>query len=411
MRIGTDTFKEIAQTLTRNKSRSLLTGFGIFWGLFMLLFLMGGGKGLKQIIAINFEGFATNSTFIGAQQTTKPYKGMKEGRSWDLEIKDVERLKAQIPELDVVTPTFSEWGEEIVFGSNKYLNGIVKGIYADYVYIEQPKLKYGRFLNESDVTHERKVCVIGKRIYETLFPEGGDPCGKYIRAGGIYYQVVGVNVTTSNINVNGSVSESIVTPITLARKIYNRGQTVDLICATGRKGVHMSEIGDKIRAVLGNYHTVDPEDKNAFIILHAEELFTVVDNLFKGVNFLIWLVGLGTILAGAIGVSNIMMVTVKERTTEIGIRRAIGATPTDTLSQILFESITLTLISGMLSIVFSVLMLRALEIITKGQAVFQISFWTAIGAALMLSVVGAVAGMAPAYRAMKIKPVDAMRDE
>ncbi|MBR4808999.1 MAG: ABC transporter permease [Bacteroidales bacterium] len=415
MKLDVDSFREIADALVRNKSRSLLTGFGVFWGIFMLLFMMGGGQGLKQVIGANFEGFATNTAIMVSSQTTKPWKGFKEGRYWNLTYTDVDRLKQMIPELETVTPVISSWGSTIIHDDNSF-SGSFKGVYADYAKIEEPRIKYGRYINETDVLQERKVCVIGKRVYNNLFPEGGDPCGSFIRVGPVYYQVIGVDFSDGNMSISGRTSESVSVPLPVAQKILNRGATVDLLCVTGRSGVRMTELEPRIRQVVARQHMFDPSDKQAMFVINTEQMFTLIDNLFTGVNFLIWLVGLGTILAGVIGVSNIMMVTVKERTTEIGIRRAIGATPRDILSQIIMESISLTLVAGSFGIVFAVQLLRLLETIVNSApdsagATFQIGFWTAVVAALLLTALGVVAGLAPASRAMAIKPVDAMRDE
>lgn len=410
MRFDLDTYTEISDSLLRNKSRSLLTGFGIFWGIFMLLFLMGGGQGMKQMFTRNFEGFATNTAVVVADRTTKAFQGFREGRYWQLSYTDVDRLKTMIPELDVVTPEISRWNQNAVNGANEVLAN-VKGIYADYRKIEEPKMKYGRYINEADVAQERKVCVIGKRIYNSLFPEGGDPCGQRIKVGPVYYQVVGVDFNSSNISLNGTTDRAIVVPLPVVQKVYHNGDVVDLICMTGLSGVKMTELEPRIREIIARSHRFDPTDKPAMFVLNTEEMFSFIDNFFAGLNFLILLVGLGTILAGAIGVSNIMMVTVRERTTEIGIRRAIGATPSDILSQIILESISLTFVAGSAGIVFSVLMLNMMEVVTDHETAFQIGFWTAVTAALLLALLGVVAGLAPASRAMRVKPVDAMRDE
>lgn len=410
MRFDIDTFREIGDSLMRNKRRSLLTGFGVFWGLFMLLFLIGGGDGLKQMLSANFEGFATNTVVLVSNNTSKPYKGLKEGRYWNLNNNDIERLRQMVPELDAIAPIISTWGSSVVYDANTSSCGI-KGVNPDYGKIETVQLKYGRYINQVDVEQERKVCVIGKRIYNELFPDGGDPCGNYVQVGSIYMQVVGVDFNSGNMSINGQTSQTLVMPISVAAKLYHRGNQVDLICATGKDGIKMSSMETRLREVMARAHDFDPTDDQAMMILNTEQIFSIVDNLFRGLNFLIWLVGLGTLLAGAIGVSNIMMVTVKERTTEIGIRRAIGAMPGEVLSQILMESVALTLMAGCAGIVFSVFMLSGLEAITQHQAVFQISFGTAIAAALLLSVLGVVAGLAPALRAMHVKPVEAMRDE
>ena len=415
MRFDVDSFREIADSLVRNKSRSLLTGFGVFWGIFMLLFLMGGGQGLKQLIMSNFEGFATNTGILISSQTTVPYKGFKEGRYWRLSYTDVDRLQLMMPELETVTPVINTGGREAVYGTGS-TSVSVRGIYANYRKIEEPKIRYGRYLNETDILQERKVCVIGKRIYKELFPDGGDPCGKFIRVGPVYYQIVGVDFSSGNISIGGRADQTVFIPLPLAQKIYNRGSNVDIICTAAYSGIRMSDLEPRMRQIIAKQHAFDPADKQAMVIINTEQMFALVDNLFKGVNFLIWLVGLGTILAGVIGVSNIMMVTVRERTTEIGIRRAIGATPRDILSQIILESIALTLVAGSFGIVFAVQLLRLMETVVRlnpdnPPADFQIGFWLAVAAALLLTLLGVVAGLAPASRAMAIKPVDAMRDE
>ena len=417
MRIDIDTYREIIDTLTRNKSRSFLTGFGVFWGVFMLVALMGGGKGLKEKLDKNFEGFAQNAVIIGAEQTTKPYKGFRKGRWWAMEYKDIDRLKQKVPELNAAAPIlFSSWrgGNTAYYGDQKTTPRI-QGTVPEIVEIIAPKMYYGRYLNEMDIKEHRKVCVIGKKVYKDLFKEGGDPCGKKIRIDSTYYEVVGVDYSSGNINIGGRTEEKVTIPISMMQAAFNRGNEIDVIAATGRQGVMMSEITPRIRETIARAHYVDPTDEQGMFVFNSELMFQMINNLFKGVNILIWLVGLGTLLAGAIGVSNIMMVTVRERTTEIGIRRAIGATPKMILSQIISESIVLTLVAGMSGILFGVMILQMLEMYNTEDGIiethFQVSFWTAIFCAVVVSTLGVLAGLAPAARAMSIKPVDAMRDE
>ena len=417
MRIDIDSYREILDTLTRNKSRSFLTGFGVFWGVFMLVALMGGGNGLKELLEKNFEGFAKNTVIIWSQQTSKAYKGFRKGRWWSMDYKDISRLKQRVPELDVVAPVlFSPWGgSNTAYYGDQKTTPRVQGTSPDYALVVTPKLYYGRYINEMDMKERRKVCVIGKKIYKELFKEGGDPCGKSIRIDSTYYEVIGVDYSSTQMNINGRTEEKLTLPLTLMQQTYNRGNQVDMIVATGRDGVVMSKLSDRIREAVTMAHYVDPADEQGAMVFNTEVLFQMLDNLFRGVNFLIWLVGLGTLLAGAIGVSNIMMVTVRERTTEIGIRRAIGATPRMILSQIISESIVLTLVAGMSGILFGVLILQMLELGNTEDGIvtahFQVGFWTAIFAALVVSAMGVLAGLAPAARAMTIKPVDAMRDE
>ena len=285
----------------------------------------------------------------------------------------------------------------------------------NYAKVESPKLRYGRYINDMDVSLRRKVCVIGKHVYKDLFPQGGNPCGERIRIGQSYYSVVGVDYNDGSMSINGNAEDAVSIPLTLAQQTYNLGDSVHLICLTAKPGVTISSITPKMREVIARAHQIDPTDEKGVMVFNTEVMFGLLDSLFSGVNFLIWLVGIGTVLAGAIGVSNIMMVTVKERTTEIGIRRAIGATPTDILSQIITESVVLTAVAGMSGILFAVLILQMLELgnTTDGilEAHFQVGFWPALGAVVMLSVLGVLASLAPAIRAMSIKPFDAMREE
>ena len=416
IRFDRDTFREILDSIMRNRSRSLLTGFGVFWGVFMLMLLSGGGQGLRELLEKNFEGFAQNTCLVAASTTSKPYKGFEKGRTWDLKYSDIDRLRNMIPELDALSPSVSLWSRSVMRDEYTSPRAVVKAVYAEHQKIETPKLMYGRYINDADNQQERKVCVLGRRVYADLFPEGGDPVGKRIQVDGTYFTVVGVDWREAGgININGRASDCVSIPLAYARKAYNLGNTVHLLCFTAKEGITMSDITPRVREVVSRAHYIDPTDNQAMFLLNTQLIFGVIDNLFKGVNFLIWLIGLGTLLAGVIGVSNIMMVSVKERTTEIGIRRAIGATPSQILGQIISESIVLTFTAGMLGIVFSVLILAGVELaMTQDgilQAAFQVPFSTAILAALLLTFLGVLAGLMPASRAMQIKPVDAMRDE
>ena len=407
MRIDIDTCEEILITITRNKTRSLLTAFGVFWGIFMLVALIGGGQGLEYMLKKNFEGFATNSGFLASQRTGEAYKGFRKGRWWNLESTDIERLRSQVKEVEVITPSVARWGSKAVYEDKKY-DCSVKGLYPDYLHIESQEMAYGRFINEVDIREARKVCVIGKRIYESLFKPGENPCGKYVRVDGIYYQVIGMSSSEGDMNIQGRASEAVTLPFTTMQQAYNLGGQIDVACFTAKQGVKVSELQPKMEQIIKAAHYIAPNDKQAVMYLNAE------DNLFNGINILVWMVGLGTLLAGAIGVSNIMMVTVKERTTEIGIRRAIGARPKDILQQILSESMVLTTIAGMFGISFAVMILQVADMLASsngGDSHFQVSFGLAVGTCALLAALGMLAGLAPAYRAMAIKPIEAIRDE
>lgn len=414
MRIDIDRYKEIVETLTRNRSRTILTGFGIFWGIFMLLAMLGGGNGLKAMLSKNFEGFTSNTVIVGTNQTSKPWKGFKRGRWWHFNEKDIEAIKALVGEADIVTLMDSDWGQNVKHGNKAYSSNL-KGLTAEYAKVDAPQMLYGRYLNDVDIQQERKVCVIGKRVWENLFPDGKNPVGEYVRIRNSEFQVIGVDSRVSSISINGSSAQSVVVPYSLMDKLMHHGGKFDIICMTVKDGADSEAMQEKVRSLLSRRHSIAPDDKNALMILDTKKLFSIVESLFKGVNILVILVGLGTLLAGAIGVSNIMMVTVKERTTEIGIRRAIGATPKMILSQIITESVALTLLSGALGILFSVLLLwvagNAASTPDNGIVSFQIGFWTGIAVLTLLVALGVLAGLAPALRAMNIKPVDAMRDE
>ena len=414
IRIDRDQWGEIYDSLARNKTRTLLTAFGVFWGIFMLVLLMGGGKGLESMLAENFAGFATNSGFVGSARTSEPYMGFRKGRWWSMDVDDVERIRRAVPEIDIVTPQVSRWGCTAM-NENKQMGVTMKGVYPEYDVIENPEIKYGRSINRVDIYENRKVCIVGSRIVEELFVGDNNPCGKFVQVDGVFYKIVGVSGKGSEgMSINGNPATSVIIPFTTLQKAYNRGNRIDLLCFTARKGYNISEVQDKVEQILKHAHAISPTDTQAVIKVNAEAIFGMIDSLFAGVSILVWLIGLGTLLSGAIGVSNIMVVTVKERTTEIGIRRAIGATPTDILTQIMSESIVLTLVAGLSGITFAVMCLQGLENVaqqTSPDSTFQISFGIAIGATAMLATLGIVAGLAPAFRAMAIKPVDAMREE
>lgn len=414
MKFDADTFQEIILTITRNKTRSLLTAFGVFWGIFMLVTLLGGGNGFKGLMNDTFGGFAQNSVFIWPQRTGEAYKGFRKGRWWHLEQADMERIR-QIEGIDIVTCLQNRWGTTAVYQDKKSEEAIVKGLYPAYNAIEQQQVKYGRFINDIDVLEKRKVCFLGKKVSEELFGKEVNPCGKLIRSDGIYYQVIGVSEdSNNNIQLNGSADESICIPFTTFATAYNIGDDIGMMCVTMKPGYRVTDRQPLIEDILKKRHLIHPEDRQAIMMLNAEAMFSMVDSLFRGINLLIWLIGIGTLLSGIIGVSNIMMVTVKERTTEIGIRRAIGATPRLIMEQILTESMVLTLIAGMSGISFSVFILQLMDMGMESSgkpACFQVDFGLATGAAILVVLLGITAGIAPAFRAMAIKPIEAIRDE
>jgi len=418
MRLDTDTFREIGQTLGRNKARTVLTGFGIFWGMFMLLTMLGAGDGLKSVLSNLFNGFASNTIICTSAPTGEPYKGFQRGRRWSITEADLDIVRDRVPGIDIITPMQHRYGWTAKREGRSLEYCTFRGIFPEYAKIETPVMRYGRFINQTDIEQGRKVCVIGRKLYETLFPEGGDPTGQYIQfeGAGTTFMVIGVDVSKGAISIGSNSDNRITIPYTVFDRMFPHGDEIDMFCMTARRDVSSEHVQEQVRQTLYQLHDVSPTDTDAMFLLDTAKIFSIVDNLFRGLDILIFLVGLGTLLAGAIGVSNIMMVTVKERTVEIGIRRAIGATPKMIVGQVMAESVALTLVAGIIGILLSVGVLGlATMVLSQSEGLegisFQIGFWTEVVALLLIIALGVLAGLAPASRAMEIKPVEAIADE
>ena len=412
-----DRWQEIWFTITHNKSRSVLTAFGVFWGMFMLVVMVGAGVALQRGMSSQIEGFATNSCFVYADQTSEPYKGFKKGRTWNMENEDIPLILNKVPEIQYLAPVLFGGGGSTnnVTRNDKAGSYSIKGSYPSYNEIDASKMVYGRYINDIDIVEKRKVCVIGERVYEVLFPKDENPLGKNIKVNGIYFQVVGVARHTSSINIGGNAEESIILPFSTMQQAFNQGKIIHFMAITTKPGVKVKVVEDKVHKVLADKHSISPLDKKAVGGFNIEDEFNMFLYLGIGIATLIWVVGLGTLFAGAVGVSNIMLVTVRERTKEIGIRRALGATPHDIIVQILSESIVLTLIAGIAGLMFGVGVLSLVGMaLSHGDQFFkdpQISFSVAIGAMFILLIIGTLAGFIPANRAMNIKPIEAIREE
>lgn len=414
-----DRWQEIWITITRNKMRSVLTCFGVFWGIFMLVLLLGSGKGMQDGIFKNVNGFATNSCFFYTERTGEPYKGYKKGRYWSMRNRDITTIKEKVQGIKYISPM--HWGNQ---GSNNVVRGQkagsygVRGVYPDYFNIETQHIYYGRLFNEIDMKEKRKVCLIGTRVHEVLFNPGEDPTGQYIRANGIYYQVIGVIKAKPRASIGGRTEESVMIPFTTLQQITNNGDKFWFLCITGEDGYSCDKIMEDVKTILKSQNEISPTDPQAvgsFSIAKQAETF---DMLFTGIDILVWLVGMGTLLAGIIGVSNIMMVTVKERTKEIGVRRALGAKPANIISQVMSESLLLTALAGLLGLSVGVFLLdvvnRVLESSGNDATFFsnpEININTAVAATVILLISGLMAGLIPAWRAMQIKAIDAIREE
>ncbi len=411
-----DFFNEIWLTISKNRSRSLLTGFGVFWGMMILLALVSMGDSLKSAVWSHVEGLATNSTFIGTSATGLPYKGLQKGRQWDIVNSDLPVIRREAPSADVVSAVSfkGEWDNNVRYGDRKGSYSIL-GVSPDFPKVMYIPILYGRNVNDIDLGERRKVCVIGNRVYRELFPEGGDVTGRMLRVGSIQYRIIGVRrKATMDIYIGGHPDEQVVLPLTTLQQVYNFGENIDMIMATAKPNTPVSLVEDEIKSTLKQLHSVAPDDQRATWSMNMEEQFKSVNYLMLGLTLLIWLVGIGTLISGAVGVSNIMLVTVRERTKEIGIRRALGASPRVIVRQILAESTLLTFLAGVLGIVAGVGVVQLAGMLLKDNEMFgtmQVSFLIAVCALILLILIGLLAGLLPASRALSIKPIEALSEE
>lgn len=407
-----ENWKEIGATLARNKTRTFLTAFGIFWGTAMLAMLLGGAKGLENMLRRNFEGFATNTAIMFPNRTTMSYQGFNKGTSWNLTATDERNIRAGIPEIDAITGVNNI---QTTVGRGKLsTSSMVTGVDSEYSKIFEPIIQEGRFINETDDILEKKICVIGKNIAATLFPDSS-PIGEYIEVNGVYFKIVGVAYQTSEISIGDKIDDSIVAPMGVFRKAFNQGEDLGGMMFTAKSGVTPTELKPRLMRILtGNHKMLHPDDENAMFFMDVSEQFKMVDNLFMGISLLAFFVGAGTLIAGIIGVGNIMWVIVKERTQEIGIRRAIGAKPSDIITQVLSEGVALTTVAGIAGISFATVVLKVVEILAtdeKGTPQFMLSFDGAMEIVLVFMILGIGAGFIPAVKAMKIKPIEAMNSK
>ena len=417
-----DNINEIWQTIARNKTRSLLTAFGVFWGIFILVILLACGNGFDNGLRSNIEGFSTNSTFLIPNYTTEAYKGYQKGRNWSFTLSDIEAIKNKVNGVDLISPISSVYtynGENNVFYGTKGGNFGMKGVQPNYNEIDRGKVIYGRFINETDINEARKVCVLGKKVFEDVVGTDKNPLGLMIKANGIYYQVVGViEAYNSNISVGGSMNETVMLPLNTMQIAYHTGDKFDFMVFTTAKGHKTKEVQEEVKSLIRERHDIAPDDEGAFMCFDFEEMFNMFEYLFLGIKILIWIVGIGTLLSGAVGVSNIMLVTIKERTREIGVRRALGAKPALIIRQVLAESLLLTVLAGIVGLVIGVAIMAVVAGIvgnTPSEDVMfldpQIGFSAAIAATIIIVLSGLLSGVLPAMRAIQIKAIDAIREE
>lgn len=407
-----ENWREIVATLARNKTRTFLTAFGIFWGTAMLAMLLGGAQGLEGIMRRNFAGFATNLGGAFSDTRSISYKGFNKGSYWNMTVQDIEAIRRVAPAIEYSSEVNSRMATAVYGTKSKAASAI--GVEGAYARIMTPVLYEGRFINDSDVAGTRKVMVIGKNRAAELFG-AESPVGKYVSLNGIYFLVVGVAGQTSEASIGGRIDDSFILPSSTMRRAFNWGNNVGFFIYTAPQGHTPSDNEAAIRRVLSANHSLHPDDTRAVGFMDVSEMFRTIDGLFMGITLLAFFVGLGSLMAGVIGVGNIMWIIVKERTHEFGIRRAIGAKPADITVQVLSESILLTLVAGTGGVCFAALVLAAADRLTAsptlGMAGFELPFGAALGIVAAFFVLGSAAGTLPAVKAMKIKPIQALQDK
>lgn len=416
-----DRWQEIFSVLRKNKLRTFFTAFGVFWGIFMLVIMMGSGNGLRNAVMEDLGDLASNSFFMWTQRTTMPYKGFPTGRRFGFNNEDTRAIKERIPEVDLVAPRLQVWGGR---GENNVVRGLQTGafdIFGDYPAFQKISplgMTAGRFLNTTDVVNYRKVAVIGQLVLDNLFEEGEEAVGEYIRINGVYFMVVGTFKSKRNGGQAERENKSIYMPLSTMQRTFNYGDRVGWYSVTAKDDISALFVEEKVKKLMRERHSVHPDDDRAIGSWNVEKEFKKMTGLFNGIRILIWIVGIGTLFAGIVGVSNIMLIVVKERTREIGIQRAIGASPANIITQIITEAVFLTTLSGYVGLTIGVgileLINRALQNAGGDGEFFknpEIDFTMAVTALLILIVSGAFAGLIPARKAVSVKPIDALRYE
>ncbi len=409
-------WEEIWMALSRRKLRSFLTMFGVGWGIFMLVVMLGMGNGLSNAVLGGFEGFATNSCFVWTMPTTKPYAGFQRGRRFRFDNEDIGLIRDNVRGISVCSPQLQlggwQGGNNVSYG-NKIGAFSIYGSEPEVIQVESIRLPQGRFLNTMDLKDERKVAVIGQKVVDQLFDKV-DPMGKYIKINGVYFQVIGISQKKSSAEMGDNPDAKIYVPFTTFQKAYNSLNEVHWFSIIAEPGEDVARIEKDIKALMARKHKVDPTDENAFGSWNMQDMYGKMSGLFLAISGLSWSVGLLTLIAGAIGIGNIMLVNIKERTKEIGIRRSIGATPRDITKQIVAEALSLTFIAGYFGLLAGVGVLEGTRAVAGDGDFFKnpgVDIKVALVAFAVLIVSGLLAGLLPARRALAIKAVDALRAE
>ena len=408
-----DGLQEILFTLRQNKLRTVLTAFGVFWGIFMLVLLLGAGRGMQNGIYEDFGSDVLDFVIIWSGETSLAYNGMGPGRRIQLNLADIQAVSQQIPGIRLISAERYVENGNTTYG-RKSSNSQIIGIPDEYFQVkEDVPFNFGRRINPLDLDETRKIVLLGSAVAERLFAKGEDPIGKEVRVRDVVMKVAGIFHDKGD---RGQNSERVIIPLTTMQKMYGGGAITSNIWMRPAKGVDAFELEKKVVGLLKRRHDVAPDDKRGINSFNMAEPATRVNGLFIGINVFIWFVGLGTLMAGIVGISNIMIITVKERTKEIGIRKALGATPFSIVSTLLLESLLVTGIAGYLGLLVGVglLELVAFGLRSTGAKLPyflnpSVDFQAAITAIFLLVGVGILAGLVPALRAAKITPTEAMR--
>lgn len=412
-----DKWQEIYSTVKRHKLRTALTAFGVFWGIFMLVVLLGAGNGFQNGIMSTLD-IAENTVFVWTERTSLPYNGFQAGKSIRLTNADVLAIRTNIPEVDLIAPRNQLEGEFIVNRNEKNGSFNVFGDYPDLFKVMVVNLSSGRFINEIDIIEKRKVAVIGEGVREILFNEEEDPVGQYFKIKGVFFKVIGVFSSKKKGEEALQDLQTIYIPNTTMQYTFDQVNRIGWFAFTPKEGISSAIIETKIKGLLAARHNVAPTDDKAFGSANIEEEFNKVNGLFAGIKGFAWIVSIGTIIAGAIGVGNIMLIIVNERNKEFALRKAIGAKPLAIISSVIQESLVITGVAGYFGLLLGVVLIEGINYLLKkfdaeGQffANPEIDFQIAISAIIVLMLAGTIAGLIPAIKASKINPARILNNE
>ena len=406
-----DTWTEVYDSLTKNKVRTVITMIGVWWGILLLIALLGAARGMENSFNRIFGDFATNSVFIWGQNTSIPFKGFQEGKLVSLKLSHVHKIKDNIEGVELVVPRSRSQALVV----RNFLSGRY-GVNGDYPLLDQiqkKKMLRGRFINQNDINSKRKSAVISEDVYKQLFDKNENPIGRYIQVNSMNFTVIGV---FQNENVDMGPSSDIHIPFTTFQQIYNRGDRIGWMVVTGKPEYNIKQIEEDIKLLLRNLNKIHPRDKRALGSFNLGKEFAKITGFLKGMQFLTWFVGIATLIAGVFAIGNILLITVKERTKEIGIRRALGATPFEIKRQIVVEAVFLTLLSGILGIITGGWILIVIDKVWgQGDDATLVNASVSIAvvfvALALLVLLGSLIGLIPAFKAIRVKPIEALREE